>query len=61
MQCVDYAFFGCCQSNANQSPNCETARLSGRQLTSLDQGDGTVLLEDVTAVEMAVQVEVIVD
>ena len=31
-------FHRCCQSNANQSPNGETARLSGRQLTPLGQG-----------------------
>ncbi len=29
------AAFGCCQSNANVSPKCETMRLSGRQLTPL--------------------------
>ena len=29
----------CCQFNANQSPNCETATLSGHQLTPLGQRD----------------------
>jgi len=28
----------CCQANANQSPKCETARLSGCELTPLSQG-----------------------
>ncbi len=36
-------------------------RRSGRQLTPLGQGGGTVLSEDVAAVEVAVVVEVIVD
>lgn len=51
----------CCQSNANQSPKYTKARLSGRHLTPLSQGGGAVLLENVSAVEVAVVVEVIVD
>ncbi len=50
-----------CQSNANQSPNGETARLSGGQLTPLGQRDRAVLLEDVAAVEVSVEVEMVVD
>ncbi len=52
---------GRCQSNANQSPNCEAARLSGRQLTPLSQSGRAVLLEDVAAVEVMVEVEMVVD
>jgi hypothetical protein len=42
---------------------CEGAglRRSGRQLTPLGQGDRTILFEDITAVEVTVVVEVIVD
>jgi hypothetical protein len=51
----------CCQSNANQSPKQPKSRRSGRQLTPLGQGDRTVLLEDVAAVEVAVLMKVIMD
>ena len=51
----------CCQSNANQSPNHRTPVLSGRKLTPLGQGCRAVLLEDVTAIEVAVEIEVIMD
>ncbi len=51
----------CCQSNANQSPKYEATLPSGRQLTPLGQRGRAVLLEDVAAVEVAVEVEMIVD
>jgi len=51
----------CCQSNANQSPKHRTPVLSGRQLTPLSQSCRAVLLKGITAVEMAVEVEMIVD
>ena len=52
---------GCCQSNANQSPNIKIMRISRRQLTPFGQGGGSVLFEFVTTVEMAFDVEVVVD
>ena len=44
-------------------PACEGCRLrrSGRKLTPLSQSGRVVLLEDVAAIEMTVQVEMIVD
>ena len=36
---------GCCQSNANQSPNSRMMRVSSRQLTPLGQSGGPVELE----------------
>ena len=50
-----------CQANANQSPNARPRWFSGRQLTPLRQRGRAVLLEDVAAVQMAVEIEVIVD
>ena len=52
---------GCCQSNANQSPKHPKSRPSGRKLTPLSQSGRAVLLEDISAVEVAVLIEVIVD
>ena len=51
---------GCCQSNANQSPKHPKSRCSGRKLTPLSQGGRAVLLEDISAVEVAVLIEVVV-
>ena len=51
----------CCQTNANQSPKSPTTPSSCRQLTPLGQRGGAVLLEDGAAVQMTVEVEVIVD
>ena len=39
----------CCQSPANWPPKPPKSRRSGRQLTPLGQGGGTVLLEDIAA------------
>jgi len=50
-----------CQTKSNQGRKCRRAGLSGCQLTPLGQGCRMVMLEDVTAIEMTVQVEVIVD
>ena len=50
-----------CQTNLNRPAKGAGLRRSGRQLTPLGQGGGTVLFEDVAAVEVAVVVEVIVD
>ena len=52
---------GCCQSNANQSPKGAKSGSSGRKPTPFGQSGGTVLLENVTAVEMAVVIELVVD
>ena len=54
-------FTGRCQSNANQSPKHPKPRRSGRQLTPLSQSGRAVLLEDISASEMAVLIEVMVD
>jgi hypothetical protein len=41
--------------------NARKPRLSGRKLAPLEQGSGAALLANVAAVEVAVQIEVIVD
>ncbi len=51
---------GWCQSNANQSPTHPKSRRSGRKLTPLSQGGRAALLEDISAVEVAVLIEVVV-
>ncbi len=53
-------YVGCCQSNANQSPKHPKSRRSGRKLTPLSQSGRAVLLEDISAVEVAVLIEVVV-
>jgi hypothetical protein len=50
-----------CQSNANQSPKCEAAALSGRQLTPFGQRGEAVLLEDVAAVEVTVEIRMVMN
>tara|TARA_B100000809_G_scaffold160092_1_gene157460 strand:+ start:140 stop:529 length:390 start_codon:yes stop_codon:yes gene_type:complete len=50
-----------CQTKSNQFPKFLTARLLGCQLPPLGQCRGAVLLEDFAAVEMAFQIEVVVD
>jgi hypothetical protein len=54
-------FVGCCQSNANQSPNIKIMRISRRQLTQIDYGRSAVLLQYFAAVEMTFEIEMIVD
>ena len=51
----------CCQTNANLSPMCSETPGSCCQLTPLGQRGGAVLLECVAAVEMTVEIEVVVD
>ena len=57
----DDLFGGWCQANANQSPKSHATPSSCRQLTPLGQRGGAVLFESFAAVEVAVEVEVIVD
>ncbi len=52
---------GHCQTNANRSAKPINRWISSRHLTPLGQGGGTVLFEDVTAVEVTVLIEMIVD
>ena len=52
---------GWCQANANKSLKCEASVALGRQLAPLGQGGGAVLLEDVAAVEVTFEVEMVVD
>jgi hypothetical protein len=56
-----YAVGGHCQTNLNGPAKSAGLRLSGRQLTPFSQGGRTVLFEDVAAVEVTVDVEMIVD
>ena len=49
----------CCQSNANQSPNIKTMRISRRQLTSFGHGRSAVLLECFAWGEMTFEIEVV--
>ncbi len=49
-----------CQTNLNPAKGAGPRR-SGRQLTPLGQGGGTVLSEDVAAIEVTVLIEMIVD
>ncbi len=51
----------CCQVKANGPPKIVEPASSGGQLAPLGQGGGTVLSEDVAAVEVAVLVEMIED
>ena len=50
---------GHCQTNLNRRAKGAGPRLSGRQLTPLGQGGGTVLSEDVAAIEVTVLIEMI--
>ena len=52
---------GCCQSNANQSPNIKIMRISRRQLTPFGHGRSAVLLECFAWGEMTFEIEMIVD
>ncbi len=52
---------GHCQTNLNRPAKGAGPRLSGRQLTPLGQGRGTVLSEDVAAIEVTVLIEMIMD
>jgi hypothetical protein len=52
---------GHCQTNLSGPAKGAGLRRSGRQLTPLGEGGRTVLFEDVAAVEMAAEVEVVVD
>ncbi len=60
MKAVAYSA-GHCQTNLPGPAKGAGLRRSGRQLMPLGQGGGTVLFEDVAAVEVAVLIEVIVD
>lgn len=51
---------GCCQSNANLSPNCPAPPSSDRQLTLFGRCGRSVLLEEIPAVEMTIVVEMVV-
>ncbi len=50
-----------CQTNLSRPAKGAGLRLSGRQLTPLGQGGGTVLSEDVAAIEVSVLIEMIMD
>ena len=50
-----------CQTNLNRPAKGASLRCSGRQLTPLGQGGGTVLSEDVAAIEVTVLIEMIMD
>jgi hypothetical protein len=50
-----------CQTNLNRPAKGASPRLSGRQLTPLGQGGGTVLSEDVAVIEVTVLIEMIMD
>jgi hypothetical protein len=50
-----------CQTNLSGPAKGADLRCSGRQLTPLNQGGRAVLFEDIAAVEMAAEVEVVVD
>ena len=50
-----------CQSNLNRPAKGAGPRRSGRQLTPLGQGGGTVLSEDVAVIEVTVLIEMIMD
>ena len=56
-----YAVYGCCQSNVNQSPKYTMTRVSRRKMTPFGQGGGAVFLEGFAAVQVTVEVEMIVD
>ncbi len=50
-----------CQTNLSRPAKGAGPRRSGRQLTPLGQGVGTVLSEDVAAIEVTVLIEMIMD
>ena len=50
-----------CQTNLNCPAKGAGLRRSGRQLTPLGQGGGTVLFVDVAAIEVAILIEMIMD
>ncbi len=50
-----------CQTNLSRPTKGVGPRRSGRQLTPLGQGGGTVLLEDVAAIEVALLIEMVMD
>ena len=50
-----------CQTNLNRPAKGAGPWRSGRQLTPLGQGGGTVLSEHVAAIEVAVVIEMIMD
>ena len=50
-----------CQTNLSRPAKGAGPRRSGRQLTPLGQGGGTVLSEDVAAIEVTVLIEMIMD
>ncbi len=52
---------GHCQTNLNRPAKGAAPRRSGRQLPPLGQGGGTVLSEDVAAIEVTVLIEMIMD
>ena len=52
---------GCCQSNANQSPKHLKLRRSGCQLTPFGQRGSAIFFEGFAAVEVTVEIEMIVD
>jgi hypothetical protein len=54
-------FLGHCQTNLNRPAKGGGLMCSGRQLTPLGQGSGTVLSEDVAAIEVTVLIEMIMD
>ncbi len=50
-----------CQTNLNRPAKGAGPKRSGRQLTPLGQGGGTVPSEDVAAIEVTVLIEMIMD
>ncbi len=52
---------GHCQRNLNRPAKGAGLRRSGRQLTPLGQRGGTVLCEDIAAIEVTVLIEMIMD
>ncbi len=52
---------GHCQTNLNRPAKGAGPTRSGRQLTPLAQGGGTVLSEDVAVIEVTVLIEMIMD
>ena len=52
---------GHCQTNLTEPAKGADLKRSGCKLTPLGQGGRTVLFEDVAAVEVAVEVEMVVD
>ena len=51
----------CCQSNANQSPKHLKLRRSGCQPTPFGERGGAIFFEGFAAVEVTVEIEMIVD